>query len=172
MSLLIFFFVLLIPVLIAHTTNYRELRDAAPRCGASFRLLPPRRRVLSGMFSKSLKKGKNQSKETETSVPPAEPVATDPKDLVTIAIHADPRSKQNAVTVMTTKAVGVVVGAPPSKGDVNGKLRSYLSRVLELRNSDEVLDKCGKSLEKMVKLLASGSRRGLGKAENRNLKKK
>ncbi|EDM08704.1 similar to RIKEN cDNA 3110040N11, isoform CRA_a [Rattus norvegicus] len=88
-------------------------------------------------------KGKNQTKEPETPPPPTGPVATDSKGFVTIAIHAKPGSKQNAVT------------APPSEGEANAELCRYLSKVLDLRKSDVVLDKGGKSREKVVKLLAS-----------------
>ncbi|KAH0509019.1 BTB/POZ domain-containing protein 1 [Microtus ochrogaster] len=100
-------------------------------------------------------KGKNQTKEPETPLPPTGPVATDPKGCVTIAIHAKPGSKQNAVTDLTTEAVGVAIAAPPSEGEANAELCRYLSKVLELRKSDVVLDKGGKSREKVVKLLAS-----------------
>nr|XP_006970033.2 UPF0235 protein C15orf40 homolog isoform X2 [Peromyscus maniculatus bairdii] len=100
-------------------------------------------------------KGKNQTKEPETPLPPAGPVATDPKGCITIAIHAKPGSKQNAVTDLTTEAVGVAIAAPPSEGEANAELCRYLSKVLELRKSDVVLDKGGKSREKVVKLLAS-----------------
>nr|XP_034351345.1 UPF0235 protein C15orf40 homolog isoform X2 [Arvicanthis niloticus] len=99
--------------------------------------------------------GKNQAKEPETPPPPAGPVATDPKGFVTIAIHAKPGSKQNAVTDLSTEAVGVAIAAPPSEGEANAELCRYLSKVLDLRKSDVVLDKGGKSREKVVKLLAS-----------------
>ncbi|KAK7815200.1 hypothetical protein U0070_021163 [Myodes glareolus] len=78
------------------------------------------------------------------------PVATNPKGCVTIAIHAKPGSKQNAVTDLTSEAVGVAIAAPPSEGEANAELCRYLSKVLELRKSDG-----GKSREKVVKLLAS-----------------
>ncbi|KAM9091096.1 UPF0235 protein C15orf40 homolog isoform 1-T1 [Megaptera novaeangliae] len=100
-------------------------------------------------------KGKSQSKETERPVPPSGPVAVDPKGCVTIAIHAKPGSKQNAVTDLTAEAVSVAIAAPPTEGEANAELCWYLSKVLELRKSDVVLDKGGKSREKVVKLLAS-----------------
>ncbi|XP_075808788.1 UPF0235 protein C15orf40 homolog [Microtus pennsylvanicus] len=116
-------------------------------------------RLLSGSTmpkkAGATSKGKNQTKEPETPLPPAGPVATDPKGCVTIAIHAKPGSKQNAVTDLTTEAVGVAIAAPPSEGEANAELCRYLSKVLELRKSDVVLDKGGKSREKVVKLLAS-----------------
>nr|XP_004658281.2 UPF0235 protein C15orf40 homolog [Jaculus jaculus] len=100
-------------------------------------------------------KGKNQSKEPERPLPPVGPVATDSKGCVTIAIHAKPGSKQNAVTDLTTEAISIAIAAPPSEGEANAELCRYLSKVLELRKSDVVLDKGGKSREKVVKLLAS-----------------
>ncbi|XP_012511992.1 PREDICTED: UPF0235 protein C15orf40 homolog isoform X1 [Propithecus coquereli] len=100
-------------------------------------------------------KGKSQSKEPEGPLPPLAPVAVDPKGCVTIAIHAKPGSKQNAVTDLTAEAVSVAIAAPPSEGEANAELCRYLSKVLELRKSDVVLDKGGKSREKVVKLLAS-----------------
>ncbi|XP_055411977.1 UPF0235 protein C15orf40 homolog [Bubalus kerabau] len=100
-------------------------------------------------------KGKNQSKEPERPLPPLGPVTVDPKGGVSIAIHAKPGSKQNAVTDVTTEAVSVAIAAPPTEGEANAELCRYLSKVLELRKSDVVLDKGGKSREKVVKLLAS-----------------
>uniref|UniRef100_A0A452TZU6 Chromosome 15 open reading frame 40 n=1 Tax=Ursus maritimus TaxID=29073 RepID=A0A452TZU6_URSMA len=100
-------------------------------------------------------RGKSQSKEPERPLPPLGPVAVDPKGCVTIAIHAKPGSKQNAVTDVTAEAVSVAIAAPPSEGEANAELCRYLSKVLELRKSDVVLDKGGKSREKVVKLLAS-----------------
>ncbi|XP_047594359.1 UPF0235 protein C15orf40 homolog isoform X2 [Lutra lutra] len=86
-------------------------------------------------------KGKSQSKEPERPLPPLGPVAVDPKGCVTIAIHAKPGSKQNAVTDVTAEAVSVAIAAPPSEGEANAELCRYLSKVLELRKSDVVLDK-------------------------------
>ncbi|XP_064222244.1 UPF0235 protein C15orf40 homolog isoform X2 [Aotus nancymaae] len=88
-------------------------------------------------------KGKSQSKEPERPLPPLGPVAVDPKGCVTIAIHAKPGSKQNAVTDLTAEAVNVAIAAPPSDGEANAELCRYLSKVLELRKSDVVLDKTG-----------------------------
>ncbi|XP_055218830.1 UPF0235 protein C15orf40 homolog isoform X4 [Gorilla gorilla gorilla] len=88
-------------------------------------------------------KDKSQSKEPERPLPPLGPVAVDPKGCVTIAIHAKPGSKQNAVTDLTAEAVNVAIAAPPSEGEANAELCRYLSKVLELRKSDVVLDKTG-----------------------------
>uniref|UniRef100_H0UWU4 Chromosome 15 open reading frame 40 n=1 Tax=Cavia porcellus TaxID=10141 RepID=H0UWU4_CAVPO len=100
-------------------------------------------------------KGKNQSKEPERVPLPLGPVAVDAKGCVTIAIHAKPGSKQSAVTDLTSEAVNIAIAAPPTEGEANTELCRYLSKVLELRKSDVVLDKGGKSREKVVKLLAS-----------------
>ncbi|XP_072806981.1 UPF0235 protein C15orf40 homolog isoform X2 [Vicugna pacos] len=56
---------------------------------------------------------------------------------------------------VTAEAVSVAIAAPPAEGEANAELCRYLSKVLELRKSDVVLDKGGKSREKVVKLLAS-----------------
>ncbi|XP_059953451.1 UPF0235 protein C15orf40 homolog isoform X2 [Mesoplodon densirostris] len=90
----------------------------------------------------AVNKGKSQSKEAERPVPPSGPVAVDPKGCVTVAIHAKPGSKQNAVTDVTAEAVSVAIAAPPTEGEANAELCWYLSKVLELRKSDVVLDKC------------------------------
>ncbi|XP_054445111.1 UPF0235 protein C15orf40 homolog isoform X2 [Pteronotus mesoamericanus] len=86
-------------------------------------------------------KGKGQSKEPERPLPPLGPVAVDPKGCVTVAIHAKPGSKQNAITDLTAEAVSVAIAAPPSEGEANAELCRYLSKVLELRKSDVILDK-------------------------------
>ncbi|XP_045429375.1 UPF0235 protein C15orf40 homolog isoform X2 [Pipistrellus kuhlii] len=86
-------------------------------------------------------KDKSQSKEPEKPLPPLGPVAVDAKGCVTIAIHAKPGSKQNAVTDVTAEAVSVAIAAPPSEGEANAELCRYLSKVLGLRKSDVVLDK-------------------------------
>nr|QFN66860.1 hypothetical protein [Papio hamadryas] len=100
-------------------------------------------------------KGKSQIKEPERPLPPLGPVAVVSEGCVTIAIHAKPGSKQNTATDLTAEAVNVAIAAPPSEGEANAELCRYLSKVLELRKSDVVLDKGGKSREKVVKLLAS-----------------
>ncbi|XP_044518453.1 UPF0235 protein C15orf40 homolog [Gracilinanus agilis] len=101
------------------------------------------------------KKGKGQSKEPAKPLPPTGPVAVDQSGSITIAIHAKPGSKQNAITDVTTENVSVAIAAPPSEGEANAELCRYLSKVLEIRKSDVILDKGGKSREKVVKILAS-----------------
>ncbi|XP_028562515.2 UPF0235 protein C15orf40 homolog [Podarcis muralis] len=100
------------------------------------------------------KKGKVQSKDIAKSSVPSGPVATDKSGSVTISVHAKPGSKQNAVTDVTTDAVGVAIAAPPSEGEANAELCRYLSKVLEVKKSEVVLEKGGKSREKVVKILA------------------
>ncbi|PNI19649.1 LOW QUALITY PROTEIN: C15orf40 isoform 5 [Pan troglodytes] len=116
----------------------RHLR-ATPNTRGSARLLRAEMPKKAGATTK----GKSQSKEPERPLPPLGPVAVDPKGCVTIAIHAKPGSKQNAVTDLTAEAVNVAIAAPPSEGEANAELCRYLSKVLELRKSDVVLDKTG-----------------------------
>lgn len=47
---------------------------------------------------------------------------------------------------LTAEAVSVAIAAPPSEGEANAELCRYLSKVLELRKSDVVLDKVSISL--------------------------
>ncbi|XP_049638597.1 UPF0235 protein C15orf40 homolog [Suncus etruscus] len=96
-------------------------------------------------------KGKSQD---PTPPPPRGPVSVDPKGCVTIAIHAKPGARLNAVADLTTEALSVAIAAPPSEGEANAELCRFLSKVLELRKSDVVLEKGSKSREKVVKLLA------------------
>nr|XP_044616555.1 UPF0235 protein C15orf40 homolog isoform X2 [Equus asinus] len=113
---------------------------AGPGAGPSVRLA---RGAEMPKKAGATNKGKSESKKPETSLPPLGPVAADPKGCVTIAIHAKPGSKQNAVTDVTAEAVSVAIAAPPSEGEANAELCRYLSKVLDLRKSDVVLDKPG-----------------------------
>ncbi|XP_048338176.1 UPF0235 protein C15orf40 homolog [Sphaerodactylus townsendi] len=100
------------------------------------------------------RKGKAESKDAATSHVPSSPVATDKTGCITIAVHAKPGSKQNAVTDVTTEAVAVAIAAPPSEGEANAELCRYLAKVLEVKKSEVVLEKGAKSREKVVKILA------------------
>ncbi|XP_042330839.1 UPF0235 protein C15orf40 homolog [Sceloporus undulatus] len=104
--------------------------------------------------SRMPKKGKAQNKETVKSSVSGSPVATDKSGCVTISVHAKPGSKQNGVTDLSAEAVGVAIAAPPSDGEANAELCRYLSKVLEVKKSEVVLEKGGKSREKLVKILA------------------
>ncbi|KAH1183750.1 UPF0235 protein C15orf40 homolog isoform X1 [Mauremys mutica] len=101
------------------------------------------------------RRGKEKCKDSVKPPVPSCPVVTDKSGALTIAIHAKPGSKQNAITDVTTEAVGVAIAAPPSEGEANAELCRYLSKVLEVKKSEVVLDKGGKSREKVVKILAS-----------------
>uniref|UniRef100_A0A8C0HS65 CO040 protein n=1 Tax=Buteo japonicus TaxID=224669 RepID=A0A8C0HS65_9AVES len=56
---------------------------------------------------------------------------------------------------VTAEAVGVAIAAPPSEGEANAELCRYLSKVLEVKKSEVILEKGGKSREKVVKILVS-----------------
>ncbi|XP_053319095.1 UPF0235 protein C15orf40 homolog [Spea bombifrons] len=103
------------------------------------------------------KEGKSQKKRsTETAASaPTGPVGKDKNGFITIAIHAKPGSKQNAITDVTSEAVGVAIAAPPTEGEANAELCRYLSKVLDVKKSEVVLDKGGKSREKIVKVSAA-----------------
>uniref|UniRef100_A0A6I8PT61 Uncharacterized protein n=1 Tax=Ornithorhynchus anatinus TaxID=9258 RepID=A0A6I8PT61_ORNAN len=90
------------------------------------------------------KKGKGPARESQKPqkpLPPAGPVGVDKSGAVTIAVHAKPGAKQNAVTDVSVEAVGVAIAAPPSEGEANAELCRYLAKILELRKSDVVLDR-------------------------------
>ncbi|XP_015279823.1 PREDICTED: UPF0235 protein C15orf40 homolog [Gekko japonicus] len=125
----------------------------------TFRQGPRLRPALSGAVSERFggtmpRKGKAQTKDAVMPNVPSSPVATDKTGYVTIAVHAKPGSKQNAVTDLTTEAVGVAIAAPPSEGEANTELCRYLAKVLEVKKSEVVLEKGAKSREKAVKILA------------------
>uniref|UniRef100_A0A8D0GZV5 Chromosome 15 open reading frame 40 n=1 Tax=Sphenodon punctatus TaxID=8508 RepID=A0A8D0GZV5_SPHPU len=109
----------------------------------------------SGSGGDMPRKGKGQTKDPVKPLVPSGPVATDKNGSITISVHAKPGSKQNAITDVTTEAVGVAIAAPPSEGEANAELCRYLSKVLEVKKSEVVLEKGGKSREKVVKILAS-----------------
>ncbi|PKU44290.1 hypothetical protein llap_5415 [Limosa lapponica baueri] len=56
---------------------------------------------------------------------------------------------------VTAEAVGVAIAAPPTEGEANAELCRYLSKVLEVKKSEVILEKGGKSREKVVKILVS-----------------
>ncbi|XP_019388715.1 PREDICTED: UPF0235 protein C15orf40 homolog [Crocodylus porosus] len=83
------------------------------------------------------------------------PVGAGRDGSVTIAVHAKPGARLSAVTDVTTEAVSVAIAAPPSDGEANAELCRYLSKVLEVKKSEVLLDKGAKSREKVVKILVS-----------------
>nr|XP_056721916.1 UPF0235 protein C15orf40 homolog [Euleptes europaea] len=129
------------------------LARSASRRGPS--LWPPLSAPVRERFGGAMpRKGKAQRKDAVTPHVPSSPVATDKTGSVTIAVHAKPGSKQNAVTDLTTEAVGVAIAAPPSEGEANAELCRYLAKVLEVKKSEVMLEKGAKSREKVVKILA------------------
>ncbi|XP_073688304.1 UPF0235 protein C15orf40 homolog [Garra rufa] len=100
------------------------------------------------------KTSKSNPKPPET---PPGPVNKVKDGTITIAIHAKPGAKQNAITDVSEEAVGVAIAAPPTDGEANAELLRYLSKVLELKKSEVSLDKGSKSREKVVKVTAAVS---------------
>ncbi|KAJ8002963.1 hypothetical protein DPEC_G00164410 [Dallia pectoralis] len=96
--------------------------------------------------------GLQKSPETPTA---SGPVTRDKNGVVTIAVHAKPGSKQNAITDVSIEAVGVAIAAPPTDGEANAELVRYISKVLELKRSEVILDKGSRSREKIVKVTGS-----------------
>ncbi|KAM9311890.1 UPF0235 protein C15orf40 homolog [Gastrophryne carolinensis] len=107
------------------------------------------------MPRKDTKEGKGQKKDSTQPTQPTGPVTRDKSGSITIAIHAKPGAKLNAITDVTSEAVGVAIAAPPTEGEANAELCRYLSKVLEIKKSEVVLDKGGKSREKTVKVSAA-----------------
>ncbi|XP_072520073.1 UPF0235 protein C15orf40 homolog [Salminus brasiliensis] len=104
------------------------------------------------------KKDKTSKTPQKQPEPPTGPVSTLKDGQLAIAIHAKPGAKHNAVTDVSSEAVGVAIAAPPTDGEANAELVRYLSKVLELKKSEIVLDKGSKSREKIIKVTASISK--------------
>ncbi|NWV57339.1 CO040 protein, partial [Daphoenositta chrysoptera] len=85
----------------------------------------------------------------------AGPVVAAGGGAVRVAVRAKPGARCSAVTDVTAEAVGVAIAAPPSEGEANAELCRYLSKVLEVKKSDVILEKGGKSRDKVVKILVS-----------------
>ncbi|XP_074773125.1 UPF0235 protein C15orf40 homolog [Athene noctua] len=102
------------------------------------------------------RKGKGAGKgPAETGAAAAGPVVAAADGCVRVAVRAKPGSRCSAVTDVTAEAVGVAIAAPPSEGEANAELCRYLSKVLEVKKSEVILEKGGKSREKVVKILVS-----------------
>uniref|UniRef100_A0A8C7EHF8 CO040 protein n=1 Tax=Nothoprocta perdicaria TaxID=30464 RepID=A0A8C7EHF8_NOTPE len=104
-----------------------------------------------------LLQGKGGAEEAAAARPaaPAGPVAAGGDGSVRVTVRAKPGCRRSAVTDVTTEAVGVAIAAPPSDGEANAELCRYLSKVLEVKKSEVVLEKGGKSRDKVVKILVS-----------------
>ncbi|NXE18182.1 CO040 protein, partial [Ardeotis kori] len=101
------------------------------------------------------RKGKGAGKEPAEPAATAGPVVLAGDGCVRVAVRAKPGSRCSAVTDVTAEAVGVAIAAPPSEGEANAELCRYLSKVLEVKKSEVILEKGGKSREKVVKILVS-----------------
>ncbi|XP_075569632.1 UPF0235 protein C15orf40 homolog [Pelecanus crispus] len=101
------------------------------------------------------RKGKGAGKEPTEPGAAAGPVVAAGDGCVRVAVRAKPGSRCSAVTDVTAEAVGVAIAAPPSEGEANAELCRYLSKVLEVKKSEVILEKGGKSREKVVKILVS-----------------
>ncbi|NXL42082.1 CO040 protein, partial [Podilymbus podiceps] len=101
------------------------------------------------------RKGKGAGKGPAEPGATAGPVVAAGDGCVRVAVRAKPGSRCSAVTDVTAEAVGVAIAAPPSEGEANAELCRYLSKVLEVKKSEVILEKGGKSREKVVKILVS-----------------
>ncbi|XP_059680041.1 UPF0235 protein C15orf40 homolog [Gavia stellata] len=101
------------------------------------------------------RKGKGAGKEPTEAGAATGPVVVAGDGCVRVAVRAKPGSRCSAVTDVTAEAVGVAIAAPPSEGEANAELCRYLSKVLEVKKSEVILEKGGKSREKVVKILVS-----------------
>ncbi|XP_051484069.1 UPF0235 protein C15orf40 homolog [Apus apus] len=114
------------------------------------------------------RKGKGAGKGPAEPGTAAGPVVAGSDGCVRVAVRAKPGSRCSAVTAVkeerwrqgvqrardvTAESVGVAVAAPPSDGEANAELCRYLSKVLDVKKSEVVLEKGGKSREKLVKIL-------------------
>ncbi|XP_062357360.1 UPF0235 protein C15orf40 homolog isoform X2 [Cinclus cinclus] len=102
-------------------------------------------------------KGKAAAKGPAEPSAAAGPVVAAGGGSVRVAVRAKPGARCSAVTDVTAEAVGVAIAAPPSEGEANAELCRYLSKVLEVKKSDVILEKGGKSRDKVVKILVSAT---------------
>ncbi|XP_063053653.1 UPF0235 protein C15orf40 homolog isoform X2 [Engraulis encrasicolus] len=98
--------------------------------------------------------GKGAKTQPEQSIPVG-PVSRNKAGGISIAVHAKPGSKQNAITDVSPEAVGVAIAAPPTDGEANSELIRYLSKVLNVKKSEVVLDKGSRSREKVINVSGS-----------------
>uniref|UniRef100_A0A8B9P1Z0 CO040 protein n=1 Tax=Apteryx owenii TaxID=8824 RepID=A0A8B9P1Z0_APTOW len=74
---------------------------------------------------------------------------------LSVGVGMGPNGSHWPCVDVTTEAVGVAIAAPPSEGEANAELCRYLSKVLEVKKSEVILEKGGKSRDKVVKILVS-----------------
>ncbi|XP_064312375.1 UPF0235 protein C15orf40 homolog isoform X2 [Phalacrocorax carbo] len=87
------------------------------------------------------RKGKGAGKGPTEPAAAAGPVVAAGDGCVRVAVRAKPGSRCSAVTDVTAEAVGVAIAAPPSEGEANAELCRYLSKVLEVKKSEVILEK-------------------------------
>ncbi|XP_074956596.1 UPF0235 protein C15orf40 homolog isoform X3 [Phalacrocorax aristotelis] len=87
------------------------------------------------------RKGKGAGKGSTEPAAAAGPVVAAGDGCVRVAVRAKPGSRCSAVTDVTAEAVGVAIAAPPSEGEANAELCRYLSKVLEVKKSEVILEK-------------------------------
>ncbi|NWQ67247.1 CO040 protein, partial [Neopipo cinnamomea] len=135
-----------------------RLRGAG-RAAAAGRAMPAlagfRRALAVPVRSRGAMPGKGKGTAKGPAGGAAGPVVAAGDGSVRVAVRAKPGARCSAVTDVTAEAVGVAIAAPPSEGEANAELCRYLSKVLEVKKSDVVLEKGGKSRDKVVKILVS-----------------
>ncbi|NXH20837.1 CO040 protein, partial [Bucco capensis] len=122
---------------------------------AGFRrlLAAPVRTGGGAMPRKGKGAGKGPAEAGGAAVGPVVAAAGD--SCVRVTVRAKPGARCSAVTDVTAEAVGVAIAAPSSEGEANAELCRYLSKVLEVKKSEVILEKGGKSRDKVVKILVS-----------------
>uniref|UniRef100_A0A669PVE4 BTB domain containing 1 n=1 Tax=Phasianus colchicus TaxID=9054 RepID=A0A669PVE4_PHACC len=98
---------------------------------------------LRGRGGAMPRKGKAAGKEPAEPGAAAGPVLAASDGGVRVSVRAKPGSRCSAVTDVTAEAVGVAIAAPPSEGEANAELCRYLSKVLQVKKSDVILEKEG-----------------------------
>ncbi|KAJ3597080.1 hypothetical protein NHX12_003480 [Muraenolepis orangiensis] len=78
------------------------------------------------------------------------PVTRDRTGAVMVSVRAKPGAKHNAITDVSSDAVGVAIAAAPTDGEANAELLWYLAQVLQLKKSQLLLDKGSRSRNKTV----------------------
>ncbi|XP_050542817.1 UPF0235 protein C15orf40 homolog isoform X2 [Daktulosphaira vitifoliae] len=87
-----------------------------------------------------------EKSETET----VGPILLAKSGNIIIKINAKPGAKSNNITDISPDGIGVQINAPPTDGEANTELIKYLSKVLNLRKSDMLIDRGSKSRSKTI----------------------
>ncbi|NXF45099.1 CO040 protein, partial [Oceanites oceanicus] len=128
--------------------GFRRLQVAARRGGGAMprKVRAGRPRGAAGVgqvvtAAVLLFQGKGAGKGPAEPGAAAGPVVAAGDGCVRVAVRAKPGSRCSAVTDVTAEAVGVAIAAPPSEGEANAELCRYLSKVLEVKKSEVILEK-------------------------------